>query len=291
MTDICCIGHITNDVIITPSSETHLPGGTAYYFARGIHAMNAANPKVSFSVLTAMADADTEVIRQLQKIGIDIECLPSPHTLFFENKYGADFNGREQRVLSTANPFTLDQISQVNARYVILGSLLANDFPIEAFPLLHSRSCLVVDVQGFLREVRGEKVYAVDWESKLQALPYVDVLKVNEYEMEVLTGSADPRQAALKLADWGVREVLLTFGSYGSLIYDAEAHSFYEIPAYKPAKLIDATGCGDTYVTGYIFKRAQGCSVAESGDYAARVSSLKLQCSGPLTEPVRLSII
>lgn len=35
-------------------------------------------------------------------------------------------------------------------------------------------------------EVRGERVYPIDWTDKLEALKYIDILKVNEHEMEVL---------------------------------------------------------------------------------------------------------
>ena len=34
--------------------------------------------------------------------------------------------------------------------------------------------------QGYLREVRGERVYPIDWTDKLEALKYIDILKVNE---------------------------------------------------------------------------------------------------------------
>lgn len=281
MTDIICIGHITKDCIITPDQTAYLPGGTAWYVGCGLAALNKEK-KVSFKLLTAMAEADREPVEQLRQMGIEVECLPSPETLYFENRYGADFNNRQQRVLAQAAPFTTKQLKNCDGRFILLGSLLAHDFPLEAFPMLHDKGCLVVDVQGYLREVRGEQVHAIDWKDKLEALKYVDILKVNEYEMEVLTGQTDPRKAALQLAEWGVREVLLTFGSYGSLIYDAEKKEFHDIPAIRPSKLVDATGCGDTYVLGYIFKRAQGASIPEAGLFAAQVSAKKLEASGPL---------
>ena len=72
--------------------------------------------------------------------------------------------------------------------------------------------------------------------------------------MEVLTGLSDPHEAARQLYEWGVKEVLVTLGSMGSLIFDGK--DFYRIPAYKPKEVIDATGCGehipsDIYTTGY----------------------------------------
>ena len=50
---------------------------------------------------------------------------------------------------------------------------------------LSTKGILAVDAQGYLREVRGEKVYPIDWPDKVEALKYSDILKVNEHEMEV----------------------------------------------------------------------------------------------------------
>ena len=259
MVDIACIGHITQDHIITPEIDYFAPGGTAYYFSEGIDSLlSSSDIALSYSLVTKEGPKH-----------------------FFENKYGANMNNRQQRVLSTAEPFTMQDLADVDARFIVLGSLLSSDFSVEVIKALSEKGIIVLDVQGFLREVRNEKVYAIDWADKLETLKYVDVLKVNEYEMEVLTGKTDPREAALILAEWGVKEVLLTFGSYGSLIYDAINEEFYEIPAFEPITLVDATGCGDTYVMGYVFKRAQGASIKESGLFAAAVSTYKLQKKGP----------
>ena len=40
--------------------------------------------------------------------------------------------------------------------------------------------------------------------------------------MEVLTGHDDVVGAAQKMYDWGVKEVLITLGSLGSVIYDGK---------------------------------------------------------------------
>ena len=51
----------------------------------------------------------------------------------------------------------------------------------------------------------------------------------------------------------------------------------------KPAQLIDVTGCGDTYMAGYLYGRATGMGVQESGELAARMCTRKIEASGPLT--------
>jgi len=127
--------------------------------------------------------------------------------------------------------------------------------------------------------VRDEKVYPVDWQDKLKVLKNTYYLKVNETEMETITGKKDPREAALLLHSWGVTEVIITLGSEGSLIYVDD--TFYEIPAYAPHETVDATGCGDTYSAGYLYCRSQGESITEAGKFAAAMCTLKLEHSGP----------
>ena len=275
--DIICIGHITKDKIVTPKAEIYMPGGSSFYFSYGINHLD--NKNLSYRLLTSLAEEDMQAVHDMRAAGIKVDVIPSRHTVYFENIYEADQNVRHQRVRAKADPFTIESVKDVEARYIVLGSLLADDFPLEVIQYLSTRGTLVVDAQGYLREVRGEKVYAIDWKEKREALKYIDILKVNEYEAEVLTGTPHLHKAAEILASWGVKEVLLTQGSFGStLLADGQ---FYDIPAYEPLNVVDATGCGDTFVMGYVYKRAQGASVDEAGHFAAAVSTLKLEASGP----------
>lgn len=276
MKDICCIGHITLDKIITPQSTNYLPGGAAFYFAHGI---SCFDDKDKIQLITSLAESEMQSVEDIRAKGIEVKVIPSRKTVYFENKYGENQNNRTQRVLAKADPFKVEDLQDVEAKCIVLGSLLADDFSIDVLKHLSTKGTLVVDAQGYLREVRGENVYAVDWENKLEALKYIDILKVNEYEVEVLTGKKDLHEAALQLTEWGVKEVLLTLGSYGSIVYADGV--FYDIPAYEPLNVVDATGCGDTYVMGYVYKRVHGASPLEAGRFAAAVSTIKLEASGP----------
>lgn len=254
-----------------------MPGGTAFYFG---HAMSRIGSE-GFLLVTALAPSEKKAVDDLRKEGIEVKVLPSHNSVYFENTYGENSNNRTQRVLAKADPFTVEGVRDVEASIYHLGTLLADDFDLDVIRHLSSKGRVSIDAQGYLREVRGEKVFAVDWREKEEALKYVDILKANEKEMEVLTGCTDPREAALKLAAMGVREVVLTLGDMGSLIYAGE--EFYEIPAYVPKDVVDATGCGDTYMAGYLHKRAHGCGIYESGCFAAAMCTIKLQHSGPFS--------
>lgn len=276
MKDICCIGHITKDKIITPRQTVYMAGGTSFYFS---YAFSHLPQNVSFQLVTKLGEGEMKSVEDMRQAGIDVQVYPSSHTVYFENKYGENQNDRTQRVLERADPFTVDEMREVNAGVYHLGSLLSDDFSTEVVKYLSTKGRISIDAQGYLREVRGEKVYPIDWAEKREILAHTDIIKVNEHEMEVITGLTDPRAAAKCLAEWGVKEVCVTLGSEGSIIL-AEG-KFYDIPAYEPKEIVDATGCGDTYSAGYLWCRAQGMGFEESGKFAAAMCTLKLEHIGP----------
>lgn len=281
MKDICCIGHLTQDKIITPRHEVDMTGGTAFYMAYG---MNQLPREVAFQLVTKVDDGKMPEVERMRQAGIDVLRYPSAHTVFFENKYGDNSNDRSQRVLAKADPFTIEEMKPLEAKVFHLGSLLNDDFPPEVVRYLSTKGLISIDVQGYLREVAGQAVRPIDWKDKEDILACTSILKLNEKEMEVITRSGNPRTVALQLAAMGVREVIITLGSYGSLIY-ADGQ-FYEIPAYEPTELVDATGCGDTYSTGYLWMRMQGAGIEESGKFAAAMCTLKLEHHGPFSGTV-----
>lgn len=281
MKDICCIGHITKDKIVTPNRTVYMAGGTSFYFS---YAINQLPKDVTFSLVTAMDPTEKEPVEKMLKAGIDVSMNASRNTVFFENIYGENQNERKQRVLAKADPFTIQQLEHVDAKVFHLGSLLADDFPTEVVEYLSSKGRVSIDVQGYLREVRDEKVYPIDWKEKLKVLKHTYYLKVNETEMETITGLKDAHEAAKLIHAWGVTEVIITLGSEGSLVYVDD--KFYEIPAYPPHEVVDATGCGDTYSAGYLYKRLQGVTPTEAGKFAAAMCTIKLEHNGPFNRSI-----
>jgi sugar/nucleoside kinase (ribokinase family) len=281
MKDICCIGHITKDKIVTPHRVVYMAGGTSFYFA---YAINQLPKDVSFSLVTSMDPTETEPAEKMRQAGIDVTLNASRNTVFFENIYGENQNERKQRVLAKADPFTIEQLEHVDAKVYHLGSLLSDDFSNEVVEYLAKKGKVSIDVQGYLREVRDEKVYPIDWKDKLKVLKNTYYLKVNEIEMETITGLKDAHEAAKLLHSWGVTEVIITLGSEGSLIYVDD--TFYEIPAYAPHEVVDATGCGDTYSAGYLYQRTLGATPTEAGKFAAAMCTIKLEHNGPFNRSI-----
>lgn len=253
-----------------------MPGGTSYYFSHGISKLNDTK---HYKLITSLAISEIEAVNEIRSKGIEVVVIPSKKTVNFENIYGDNPDERSQRVLAKADPFTIDHLKDAQAHIFHLGSLLADDFSLDVVKYLSTKGRLAVDAQGYLREVKNEKVCAVEWAEKREALKYIDILKVNEFEMKTITGTTDVKQAAILLASWGVKEVLITLGSLGSVIFSEGR--FYSIPAYPPREVIDTTGCGDTYATGYLYMRNKGASFEEAGCFAAAMSTIKLESFGP----------
>ncbi len=275
--NLCCIGHITLDKIVTPDNEVYMPGGTAYYFAKALAALDPS----SFLLVTAVGESELPVVDTLRSEGIKVEVLPSAKSVFFENIYGADSDHRTQRVRDKADPFKIEDLSKINGGIIHLGTLLNDDFSPEVIKYLAGKGRISVDAQGFLRRVEDGSVYPTEWREQKELLPYIDILKANEEEMKILTGSDDPEEAARMLAAEGVKEVVLTLGSRGSVIYtDGELH---RIPALPIERVVDATGCGDTYMAGYLWRRSQGASIPDAARFATAMCALKLTKSGPCT--------
>ncbi|RYZ21383.1 MAG: ribokinase [Chitinophagaceae bacterium] len=274
--DLCCIGHITQDKVVTPEATVLMPGGTSFYFSHAIANMNAR-----YLLVTALAATEAGAVTALQQRGVEVLQLPSKHTVYFENIYGYNKDNRSQRVLQQADPFREEDLRSLEASIFHLGPLLASDFSDNVINTLAAKGKISLDVQGLLRRVEDEKVVAIDWETKKEILPLIHFLKASEDEMTVLTGLQDVEQGAKQLADWGAKEVIITMGSKGSAVY--ADHAFYHIPAYAPSQLQDATGCGDTYMAGYLYQRVKGSTIQDAGEFAAAMATLKLGVNGPFT--------
>ncbi|MFB9844868.1 PfkB family carbohydrate kinase [Mucilaginibacter ginsenosidivorans] len=276
MYDICCVGHITLDKVVTTRAEMHMAGGTAFYFSSALQ-----NLDTNYLLITSVAESEMHYVDELREKGIEIWAYPSAHTVYFENIYPEDQDHRTQNVLQQADPFSIQQMHGVDAEIYHLGPLLAGDISTDFIRSLAGKGKISLDAQGYLRKVEGQKVYPIDWPEKQEALQYVDILKADEAEMSVLTGYSDVERGVKVLAEWGVKEAVITNGSHGSTIYNAGV--FYNIPAYKPEVVEDATGCGDTYMAGYLYYRAKGIDIEQSGQFAAAMASLKMGSPGPFT--------
>lgn len=94
-----------------------------------------------------------------------------------------------------------------------------------------------------------------------------DVVILNREEMTQLTGSADPFDALLACRNSGLHTVVLTDGPAGAWVLDGSY--IYYGGMYKKSKVIDRTGAGDGYGSGFIAKLIQNQTIEQAMAYGA----------------------
>jgi adenosine kinase len=100
-------------------------------------------------------------------------------------------------------------------------------------------------------------------------------LTVNDYEAKLLSERTGLTMSALAER---VDALVITLGAEGSIIHAGGAT--YAIPAVRPSKLVDPTGCGDAYRAGLLFGIAQGWDWERTGRLASVLGALKIASRG-----------
>lgn len=91
----------------------------------------------------------------------------------------------------------------------------------------------------------------------MKVVPYVDLLKVNEAELELLAGSRELEAGSQVLLEQGPDLCVVTLGPKGSYFRIPEGGEF--IPAFV-VETVDATGCGDAFIAGLLCQLVVGKS-------------------------------
>jgi fructokinase len=102
----------------------------------------------------------------------------------------------------------------------------------------------------------------------MATIPHVNLLKVNEIEVDLLTGSTDPDTAGKTLLELGLDLCVVTLGPEGSFFQVAEGGE--HIPAFE-VETVDATGCGDAFIAGLL------CQLVVGADWREQLSPARMR--------------
>lgn len=276
MHDVWVVGHVTLDRIATTDGRTERAGGTSTYFSLALARLGG-----DVAVLTRMALEDQEaLLAEEREAGIEVRCAPSPKTTEFENRYLASNRDRRvQRVGAVALPFAPEDLHALEARLFHLGPLTQDDMSVEFIEAAADRGRVSLDVQGLVRRIDRGGVEPCEWPEHERGLARVSIVKADEDEARMLTGESDPERSARKIADWGPDEVLVTRAGNGSVVcHRGEVH---HVPAVSTPHPVDPTGCGDTFMAGYVSARLGGADVATAAHFGSAAAALKLRHVGP----------
>ena len=271
--DTLIIGPLSHDIMIDcHGQEQRLTGGASIQSGYA-----AANTGARTAIFTK-ASADTDVYTAFADCPADVYWKPSAATTSIRNQYFTeDKEVRECTLLSRCDPIYFEDLPPVQTRLYHFAGLIVGDFDDGIFPKVSALGKVAVDVQCLLRNGEADgSMISRDWPGKLQYLPYIDFLKTDAAEAQILTGLEDRREAARQLHAWGAKEIMITHNTE-VLIYDGS--DFYTCPI-RARNLSGRTGRGDTTFAGYITQRLHS-DIHRSLLFATALVSLKMETPGP----------
>jgi hypothetical protein len=271
------IGHVTKDKNIDYDGKTENAIGGAVYYS-SISAFNTGHNIVAFTKSKSQND--------VTGLKIDnIIWLPSKNTTLMENRYiDSSRETRESKCTSVADQFSateiIDTVNKIKPKIVHFAGLLNGDYEFESFlevSKILPKPLIAIDTQGLVRnrDSKTNKMFYADYSEKQKIFPLVDFLKTDFKEAQILTGSNDLKTAALRLHQFGAKEILITH-SNGALIYNGD--KFYN-EQFNSKSQIGRTGRGDTVFASYICERLNR-PITESLKFATAVVSLKMEKPG-----------
>lgn len=117
-------------------------------------------------------------------------------------------------------------------------------------------------------------------------LSYLDTIKPNRLEIEVLSGvkitnNETLSKAADILLEQGVKNIFISLGKDG--IYYANKMKKKHLPCY-PCNIVNTTGCGDSFMAAVAYGKQEGYSAEESAKLGLAASSICIETTGAISE-------
>lgn len=155
-----------------------------------------------------------------------------------------------------------------NSRIFHFGSLSLTDSPARETTLFaleeaKKENCLISYDPNYRPLLWKTKAHAM--EQMRSVLPFVDVIKLSDEETELLTGFADPKEAAKSLIAGGIKIAAVTLGKNGVLV--ATKDGTETVPGHK-VDAVDTTGAGDAFWGAFLYSVSVLGNMGGYGDIA-----------------------
>lgn len=256
MRDITAIGEILIDLTQTGKTDNGVP----------IFAANPGGAPANVAVAAARLGSSTAFIgkvgsdamggylrRVLEENGVDHSGMQVGETPTTMAVVTIDGSGeRSFRFLRGADcemvPEDVDEELAQDSRILHFGSVsltqgIARSATIFTARAAHRAGMLVSYDPNYRAALWRTRRDALEWMTL--PLPLVDIIKLSEEELPMLTGSDDLEQGSRILEEQGVRLVMITLGAKGAFCrWKGET---FTVPGV-PAKVADTNGAGDTFM-------------------------------------------
>jgi sugar/nucleoside kinase (ribokinase family) len=272
--DIVFIGHTGRGTIIPfdgpPFIEEASPVVTAPVAASCL--------KKRIGVVTRISDGEKYLLEPLKTAGVDLFTHPGKIFLYRVVFRTANVDQRQHFRETIGEPLTFGEMPPFEPCLVHLCLIGCPDSQIELMRSFKERGFRVsVDMQNFMLKDDGTgAVHLRDVPEKKEIVSMTDFLKLDYAEGKMATGVDDLQAQADILEEWGSPEMIIT-SSEGILARSEGRTAFAK---FTNRSNEGRMGRGDTVVGSYLARRLD-YSIEDSLRFAAALTSIKLESSGP----------
>ncbi|MHA1648896.1 MAG: carbohydrate kinase family protein [Candidatus Helarchaeota archaeon] len=250
---IFVIGHLAIDeVIIDGKERPYSLGGTAAFSS--IVCSRLAAPE-NVSVISKIGpDFPETFLSILTKFNVDIQYIKrvKRHSTRYVLEYWND--ERKLTLKSVCAPITIEDFPKgiTNANLIYFGPI-ANEIPLETIINTKeiSNSLLALDIQGLIRFRDSDgTLYFRSSEKIDEILSYIDIVKLDLAEAQIVTGASKLRDITTYLSQLGLKLFIITKSRGGSILYyDGK---IVKIPAILLKQIYNTTGAGDCFFSSFL---------------------------------------
>jgi len=279
--DIAIIGHFAKDIIEIDGVSKSALGGSVFYGG-----ITGSRMGLKVIIITRLKSEDFPDLDIFDKNNIKYFANPAKETSGIKNTYlSQNMEFRSYKPLGFAGAFTKEEIPEIDTKYFVIGSILAGEIDLELLEYLSEiyNGKLALDIQGFIRGLKGNKIqyYDLTEKEKVEIISKVNYLKLDTTEAKVLTNLSSVQKAAKILNKLGPKEVLITHAEGINVSVNNNSYFF----PWKNKGSIGRTGRGDTAFISYLGSRITK-NPEESLRFSAALTSLKMESIGPFSLPL-----
>ena len=241
MNEIIILGTIGIDTLKTPFGEAKDELGGSGIFASLASSFFAKPLLISIKG----TDLDETSLNFLKERGASLEGVETKGKNFrWSGEYVYDMN--EAKTLNTELNSLQDfnpniPKSYQDAKYLFLANV-DPEIQIKVIDEMKDPELIVIDTMNFWIESKKDKL--------LEAINKSDILIINDGEARQLFDTPNLVKAGKSALLLGLKAVIIKKGEHGSLLFTED--EIFNCPGYPLEKVIDPTGCGDSFGGSFI---------------------------------------
>lgn len=286
--DILTIGEILIDMISEEYSPADEPAVYHNYFGGSPAniAMNVKRLGIRSLVASAVGEdrLGTFLISHLRKTGIDpglVQRVDSSTSMVVVAKS----KGTPDPIFYRGADYQLQYTEELEKALLDSKIVHFSCWPLSMAPARHT-------IEKVIEQARSQNIlvcldpnyHQMVWKKGAEGIEYVksiigmvDIIKPSEDDAERLFGKGTHENQIRKFLDLGAKLVILTIGKDGAIVSNGE-----DTFRIKPlaTDVIDTTGAGDAFWSGFYTALVKGFSVKEALELGSAASAYKLKFTG-----------